>query len=223
MRLWEGGPLWADRNVGADEPWDSGLFFWWGDAVGYRREGDAWVANDGSGSRLAYNLKGNELPTGKLDIPSLRKAGWITNAVARIDGWTVTNNVLAPAHDAARAYWGGDWRMPTRQDLLDICYNKCDWTPATTNGVAGFVVRGRGEYASSSIFLPFTGWAIESKWEFQDAGFLWASDLRADMPASWRLKFSPRGKLDPRPRCCVGYHWDRFVTVPVRPVRDSAE
>ena len=139
----------------------------------------------------------------------------------RSGGWTVTNHVLAPAHDPARTYWGGDWRMPTRQDLLDLCYNKCEWIPATTNGVAGFVVRGRGDHAAASIFLPFTGWAIESRWEFRDAGFLWASDPRADMPASWRLKFSLTGKGDPRPRCCVGYHWDRFVTVPVRPVRDE--
>ena len=35
VRLWEGGPLWADRNVGADEPWEPGYYFWWGDTVGY--------------------------------------------------------------------------------------------------------------------------------------------------------------------------------------------
>ena len=25
VQLWEGGPYWADRNVGADEPWEPGL------------------------------------------------------------------------------------------------------------------------------------------------------------------------------------------------------
>ena len=220
VRLWEGGPFWADRNVGADEPWDSGLFFWWGEAVGYRREGDQWVLSDGSGTRMTFDLsKTNNVPTARKGVGELRNEGVLADVVMRSGAWTVTNSVLAPAHDPARAYWGGDWRMPTRQDLLDICYNKCDWIPATTNGVGGFVVRGRGDYAEASIFLPFTGWAIGSKWEFQDAGFLWASDPRGDMPASWRLKFSLMGKNDPRPRCCVGYHWDRLVTVPVRPVR----
>ena len=223
VRLWKGGPLWADRNVGADEPWESGLFFWWGDPVGYRREGDAWVSNDGSGSRMTFDLKKNNVPTAKQDIPRLLNGGWITNVVMQSDGWTVTNRVLAPAHDPARTHCGGDWRMPTRQELLDLCYDKCDWIPATTNGVAGFVVRGRDEYASSSIFLPFTGWGIGKVWEFQDAGFLWTSDPRADMPASWRLKFSLAGKDEPRPRCCVGYHWDRLVAVPVRPVRGCTE
>ncbi len=34
VQLWEDGPRWADRNVGAEEPWEAGLYFWWSDAVG---------------------------------------------------------------------------------------------------------------------------------------------------------------------------------------------
>ena len=30
VQLWEGGPYWADRNIGADAPWECGLYFWWG-------------------------------------------------------------------------------------------------------------------------------------------------------------------------------------------------
>ncbi len=206
VQLWEGGPCWAETNVGADEPWESGLYFWWGDAVGCRRAGDAWVASDGSTTNFSFQ-HGGEAPYGK------------TADQLRSEGWTTEDGVLAPEHDSARAHWGRDWRMPTRQELLDIGYNKCDWIPTTTNGVKGVVVRGRGDYAEAAIFLPFTGWAIESHWDYRDAGFLWASDPRGDMPASWRLKFSLTGKKDPRPRCCVGYHWDRLVTVPVRPVR----
>lgn len=28
VQLWEGGPYWADRNIGAEAPWDSGDYFW---------------------------------------------------------------------------------------------------------------------------------------------------------------------------------------------------
>ena len=42
VQLWKDGPYWADRNVGADEPWEPGLRFWWGDTIGYRRVNDAW-------------------------------------------------------------------------------------------------------------------------------------------------------------------------------------
>ena len=48
VQLWEGGPYWAECNVGAITPEEYGYYFWWGDTVGYKRENDAWVASDGS-------------------------------------------------------------------------------------------------------------------------------------------------------------------------------
>ena len=41
-QLWKGGPYWADRNIGAEKPWDYGCYFWWGDTIGYKRENNAW-------------------------------------------------------------------------------------------------------------------------------------------------------------------------------------
>ena len=52
--------------------------------------------------------------------------------------------------------WGGEWRMPTVQELDDLC-EKCEWTWTKMNGVNGYVVRGRGDYSSASIFLPCAG------------------------------------------------------------------
>ena len=48
VQLWEDGPYWATRNIGAEKPEDYGYYFWWGDTVGYKREGDSWVASAGS-------------------------------------------------------------------------------------------------------------------------------------------------------------------------------
>ncbi len=207
VQLWEGGPYWADRNVGAEEPWENGSYFWWGDIRGSRQEKGNWVASDDPSRRRGFEWFPESTPTYGKSADTLQS-----------QGWTTAEDVLAPEHDAARVQWGGAWRMPTSPEL-EALREKCDWSWTTTNGMNGFVVRGRGDYAEAAIFLPFTGWAIESHWDFRDAGFLWASDPRGDMPASWRLKFSLMGKNDPRPRCCVGYHWDRLVTVPVRPVR----
>jgi hypothetical protein len=47
--------------------------------------------------------------------------------------------------------------MPTNQDI-DNLNSKCDWNWATINGVNGYIVRGRGSYASNSIFLPCAGY-----------------------------------------------------------------
>ena len=54
VQLWEGGPYWAECNVGAAKPTDFGYYFWWGDTVGYKRENDAWVSSDGSTSNFSF-------------------------------------------------------------------------------------------------------------------------------------------------------------------------
>ena len=201
VQLWESGPFWADRNVGADEPWEAGLYFWWGDTIGYRRENDKWAASDGSTNDFRFILA--NAPTFRLSADGLTEKGW-----------TTTNNVLAPAYDAARANWGGKWRMPTKPELLDLAYNKCDWTFLETNGVKAAVVRGRGDYASACILLPLDGWAVDGRMErWNNLGHLWAGDPRTDgLRGSWRLKYGTPGKV-------VFYHWDRFVGTTVRPVR----
>ena len=75
----------------------------------------------------------------------------------RDGGWTTADGKLAPEHDAAHVHLGGDWRIPTKQDLADLG-SKCYWTWRTVNGVQGYVVTGKGAYASVSIFLPAAGY-----------------------------------------------------------------
>ena len=140
VQLWEGGPYWADRNIGADAPWDYGLYFWWGDTTGHRPSADG---------TFSFSFDSSNCPTYLKYIAMLRSEGWIVSK-----GGTY---VLAPAHDAAHVKWGGSWRMPTYQELYELCYDKCDWTRTTQNGVSGYIVRGRGAYASNSIFLPCAG------------------------------------------------------------------
>ena len=143
VQLWEGGPYWADTNIGADEPWEYGYYFWWGDTVGYKRENDAWVASDGSSSNFSFMY--SSVPTMYQIIAKLKSNGWI-----------MVDEVLASEHDAAHVQWGGSWRMPTKQELSDLnC--KCSWNWATINGVNGWLVSGTGDYASVSIFLPCAG------------------------------------------------------------------
>jgi len=140
VQLWEGGPYWATTNIGAEKPEDYGYYFWWGDTVGYKRENNKWVASNGSNSNFSFDSRNT--PTCEKSISTLQNEGWITS-----DG------VLAPEHDAAKKHCGGDWRMPTKQEFDDL-NSKCDWTWTTMNGVNGYVVRGKGDYASNSIFLP---------------------------------------------------------------------
>ena len=156
VQLWKDGPYWAETNIGADKPWDVGYYFWWGDTIGYKPVNGTWVASDGSSSSFSFNPENT--PTANKNESALRKEGWIT-----------ADGVLAPKHDAAHVHWGGKWRMPTEQELKKLC-DTCDWTWTQTNGVYGYIVRGRDDYASASIFLPCAGEAIN-----ESHGRYWSS------------------------------------------------
>ena len=179
VQLWEGGPYWATTNIGAEEPWEYGYYFWWGDTVGYKRENNKWVASDGSNSNFSFNS--NNAPTYNKSISILQSEGWIVTR----DG----TYVLTPEHDAAQVQWGGNWRMPTNQEFEDL-NSKCDWTWSSMNGVNGYVVRGRGSYASNSIFLPCAGCGFGTS--LNDAGFYgsyWSSVTDSDYDYAWGLDF----------------------------------
>ena len=53
-------------------------------------------------------------------------------------------------YDAARANWGGTWRLPTKTEMQELI-DKCTWTWTTQNGVKGYKVTGPN---GNSIFLP---------------------------------------------------------------------
>ena len=199
VQLWEGGPYWATTNIGAEKPEDYGYYFWWGDTIGYKRENDKWVASDGSNLDFAFDW----------DTCLTCDKG---NSTLQSEGWITADGVLAPEHDAAQKHWGGNWRMPTYQELNDLCYNKCDWTWGTMNGVNGYIVRGRGEYASNSIFLPCAGLGDEaSLYSAGSHGRYWSS-VPYSYSDAWYLDFDS------------GYHGTdcccfRFLGQSVRPVQ----
>lgn len=180
VRLWKDGPCWADVNIGAGVPWDFGEYFWWGDAVGCRYDGGAWAATDGSSSDFQFVFGETSRQTCEKDVDTLRSEGWVA-----------ASGVLAPEHDAAHVKWGGNWRMPTDQEFRDLV-GRCDWTWTATNGVNGFVVRGRGDYSASSIFLPAAGWGNDSIHNTNGIGYYWSSVPYLERYA-YMLNISDRG------------------------------
>ena len=204
VQLWEGGPYWATTNIGAEEPWEYGYYFWWGDTVGYKHENDAWMASDGSSSNFLFEEE--NAPTSGKGISALQDEGWIT-----------ADNVLAPDHDAAHVQWGDGWRMPTDQELRDL-NNECDWTWMTMDGVDGYLIRGRGNYASASIFLPAAGYGYASS--LCDAG--WSGHYSSSIPFSdyyqyaWDLYFYYSDYHD------TYINYNRYNAQTVRPVQSES-
>lgn len=58
------------------------------------------------------------------------------------------------SYDAARANWGGNWRMPTKTEMQELI-DKCTWKWTKQNGVKGYKVTSKTN--GNSIFLPAAG------------------------------------------------------------------
>ncbi len=189
VQLWEGGPYWADRNIGAKKPEDSGLYFWWGDTKGHRP---------------GYNFSSDNSAIYTYDKSwwELQSTGWVTS---------VGIGVLSSSHDAAHVKWGGGWRMPTAQEFDDL-NSKCDWTWATMNGVKGRVVRGRGTYDSNSIFLPAAGSGEGTSLYYAGSHGLYWSSIPADVGSAGVLYFNSGDHG-------TGYRYACPRGFPVRPVQ----
>ena len=203
VQLWKDGPYWAETNIGADNPEDYGLYFWWGDTKGYRPS---------SKGKFSFNFdeSNDTIYTYDKSESKLQSAGWLTS-----------DEVLTPKHDAAHVHWGGNWRIPTTQEFFDLICN-CTWKWTKKNGVNGWKVRGKGTYASASIFLPAAGYGERTSF-FVDGsvGGYWSSVPNSDnygtgVYFAWGLSFGSGGRL-------MDYYTPRFWGFAIRPVQGSAK
>lgn len=113
-------------------------------------------------------------------------------------------------YDAARANWGGTWRLPTKAELEEL-NNKCTWKWTTQNGVKGYKVTGPN---GNSIFLPAAGYRYGSSLkEAGEGGFYWSSTPEEnDSHYVYYLGFG-----------CIGHNLDddrRYFGMSVRPVSE---
>ena len=77
-----------------------------------------------------------------------------------------------PQYDAARANWGGTWRMPTKAEF-DELLNKCTWRWTTQGGNNGYKVTGPN---GNSIFLPAAGYRLGTSLYYAGSfGYCWSS------------------------------------------------
>ena len=179
VQLWENGPYWATCNVGATKPEEYGYYFWWGDTVGYKRNAsnNGWVSvKDETG----FSFSSENCPIYGKNNSQLQSDGYID----------ATGNLVA-AHDAATAHLGAPWRMPTDAEFSALI-NNCDTEWTSRNGVSGRLVKGRGAYASKSIFLPAAGGGLDSGlYSLGSDGDYWSSMPDSDHSNdAWSLSFN---------------------------------
>lgn len=147
------GTLWATCNVGASKPEEYGYYFAWGEnspKSKYNWETYKWSQG------TAYTMT---------KYCTLSSYGKVDN-----------KKTLEPIDDAASVNWGGNWRMPTKKELDELCL-KCKWEWTTFNGVNGYKVTSKTN--GNSIFLPAAGYRNNSSLSANGSyGFYWSSSLR---------------------------------------------
>lgn len=140
------GTLWATTNIGATHPYQSGLFFAWGDTEGH-----------GSDVSDGYLFSWENYKWGKVEGEDTWLTKYCTDSSRGKDGFTDGKYILAPEDDAAYVNWGPEWRMPSKEQF-DELRSECTWTRMYLGDVYGYDVEGPN---GCSIFLPDTGWRID--------------------------------------------------------------
>ncbi len=114
-------------------------------------------------------------------------------------------------YDAARANWGGSWRLPTKaeiQELFDNCTHK--WT--TQNGVKGRLFTSKKN--GNSIFLPAAGYRYGSSLDYAgERGYYWSATPYESYGYDAYYLFFYSGSADVR-------GWYRYLGRSVRPVSE---
>ena len=152
------GLLWATCNVGADSPGDYGNYYAWGETE----------------TKITYYWINYKWCNGSYNN--------LIKYCTKSDYGTVDNKtVLEPEDDAAHVNWGGTWRMPTLEEMIELRDNcTSEWT--TQNGVKGRKFIGPN---GSSIFLPATGYYYGGSLYLAGSdGRYWSSSLDAGLPGN---------------------------------------
>lgn len=159
------GTLWATKNIGADKPSDFGLYFQWGDTKGYT----VGQIGLGDGQKKFYSDWS--------DYKWLRNDAFTNykNAFVKYRNSGMVLDILDLKDDAANVNMGGDWHMPTPEQIDELIENTTsDWIKMDNVNGRLFTSKKNGK----SIFIPAAGYAWNgSVRNSGDSGFVWSSML----------------------------------------------
>ena len=144
--------IWADKNVGADKTEDVGGYYAWGVTDEYAAPFTyKWFNEDGSKAKK-YVSQNSHSESGTAD------------------GLTV----LKAEDDVASVILGGDWRMPTKEEIDELKELDC-LEDYELNGKKGLLFVGNGD---NGLFIPYGGYKDKSDTPVStNYAYLWSSSL----------------------------------------------
>lgn len=151
------GTLWATCNVGAERSSDYGLYFQWGDTKGYAKD---YIEK----SHKTKNFSWNDYK-------------WYNDGT--FTKYAEEGDVLDLEDDAAHVNMGGDWHMPSPEQIKELLDNTTNaWT--TSDGVSGMTFTSKKD-TTKFIFFPAIGGACEDTvLNSNRNGYAWSSMLSTD-------------------------------------------
>lgn len=151
------GILWATCNIGASSPSEIGDYFAWGE----REPKDVYGWDTYKLCRGSYN--------------SIFK-------YTETDG----KKVLDSQDDVAKSMLGGEWRIPTKEDMEELV-EECEWKWTSLNGQLGWKVIGSN---NNYIFLPASGAASSYRIAgVNELGRYWTATRDESNYSAYNLRF----------------------------------
>ena len=192
--------LWATCNIGAEKPEDYGYYFAWGESE-YKNEYTWSNYAHCNGSSYSLTKYSNNSSFGIND----------------------NKTTLDLEDDAAHNKWGGDWRLPTYEEISSLFSDTIDYGLTTRNGVYGLlIISHKTGYEGNSIFIPASGYRYDKEsYAKGKAVCLWANKININSPEkaliyqySHNVSFNSY-YIGNRSYYCL----ERKCGIPIRPVR----
>ena len=184
---------WATCNVDAQHPEDFGGYYAWGDDKPYSH-----VAHflDSLGFKKEFFLTNNK--------------GYIDHLSDRLRLDAVGRGLILKGIDIATYKWGEGWRLPTKNEFVEL-YDNCIWQDVIVDDIVCYKVTSKiPGYTDCYIIIPHTGYNfVDTEADIYEDAVYWTGTLRSDY---WihLFVFNSKEYTDCFSGAAVGY--------PVRPV-----
>lgn len=185
---------WATFNVGAAKPEDRGDYYAWGEIE--TKSYYSWLTYKWcNGSSTSLTKYCNNSSNGTVD----------------------NKTILDLEDDVARVKWGGEWRMPTKEEWEELLSNT-NGTLTNLNGVQGYLYTSKlPGHTDKSIFLPAAGFRSGASLDGVDIGKnYWSSSLEVSDPLTSYFAIVPDYMLGTA-------NGIRTNGMPIRPVVSSKD
>ena len=219
---------WASFNLGASRPEEAGDYFAWGDTrtLYVSLNPLVWKKASPGGSELSYNGENYIHAHGSMDklvkyCLKSHSSLW-DGSESGPDGLTT----LEPEDDAAHVLLGGNWRMPTQEEMFALFslrgnankdgsdYLWQDWTSRTNpKGEEIYGLQIIRKSTCDTLFFPASGLIWGHNLEYKNSfGCVWYSTLRSIVSSyADYLRFDQEF-------CDANSGNDRSIGAPIRPV-----